>query len=236
MNNKTLSAFIDESGDLGFTDKSSPYFVIASVIIEDNDIGSIRQAIKRLLKCINIKKKSKISEFKYSRDSIDVKKRFLEKIIDNNNLNFKIGYVAIDKTAVKDELKYKKDILYNFAVIHYTSDHILRHYNPTQLTLIIDRSLGKEKINAFNEYANKKVDHLTSQQGIIRPSVKIVHKDSKDEPLLQLADYIAGILYAKLVNKKESNLLLQYQLIKQRLLFLERWPRNIFSRRLEWSE
>jgi hypothetical protein len=119
-NNSNLSVFVDESGDLGFTDKSSSYFVVASVIIEDNEAERTRKEIRRLLKHINTKKskKSKISEFKYGRDSNYTKEKFFKYIINNNDLNFKAGYVVIDKNAIKNKLKDEKDKLYNLAVIN----------------------------------------------------------------------------------------------------------------------
>lgn len=85
----------------------------------------------------------------------------------------------------------------------------------------------KEKINEFNIYAKEKADYLTKRQGMVsKPRINIEHKDSMDEPLLQLADYMAGIFHAKLNNREEFNLIDRYRLIEQRLLFLVTWPKE----------
>ncbi len=55
-----LHIFIDESGDLGFTDKSSKYYILASVEVKHPCTEEVRNTInKRVFKKIRRKLKKK---------------------------------------------------------------------------------------------------------------------------------------------------------------------------------
>ena len=64
-----ISVYVDESGDIGFTDKTSQFFTIGYVFTVDRSSIKDSRAIQRALKNINAQSKKKISEFKFSTDS-----------------------------------------------------------------------------------------------------------------------------------------------------------------------
>lgn len=69
--------FVDESGDLGFTSKSTKYYVIACV--EVFDLLELARATKKARKTLS-KKKKNIPELKFSESEHKIRRRFLEKL------------------------------------------------------------------------------------------------------------------------------------------------------------
>jgi hypothetical protein len=96
--------FVDESGDLGFTKKSTKTFVVSYVILYDASVHLIRHKVSKLLKRINLREKprSKISEFKFSTNTEKTKTKFLRLI---STLDVTIGTVVIKKDSVVNHLK-----------------------------------------------------------------------------------------------------------------------------------
>ena len=62
----TIDVYVDEAGDLGFSQSSTKYFIIAYLIVEHpNRVGT---EVKRLLKTLNKKNRKKLNEFKFGED------------------------------------------------------------------------------------------------------------------------------------------------------------------------
>ena len=79
-----LYVFIDESGDLGFTPKSTKYYIIASV--ETRDYVELNNVVKRVRRTLK-KHKKNIPEFKFTRSNDVIRRRLLNKLI-KTNVNF----------------------------------------------------------------------------------------------------------------------------------------------------
>jgi len=54
-----VSVYVDESGDLGFQKNSSKFFVVSYVMIVNKRIDEIEGLVKRILKNINITKRTR---------------------------------------------------------------------------------------------------------------------------------------------------------------------------------
>jgi len=214
-----LLIFIDESGDLGFKDKSTSYFIVAYVIVNSNDVYKIDKKIRDLHKEIHKTTKKRFDEFKYIEDLSCIKRRFIEII---PRLPIQIGYVCIkDKNRIKPELRYEPVNLYNYLTIYYSIYNMLIYYNNiNNLTLVIDKSITKKQQKYAKDYFNTKLSYLANFLGLKTiPNVVLTYKDSKDERCLQLADYIAGILKDKHMHNKDG----YYNIIKGKILFEIIW-------------
>ncbi len=101
--------YLDESGDLGFSSKSSKYFVIAALLTKDR--LQIERCITKVRKERLSKKYKRISELKYHNSSSIVKRRILECIAKKD---IDIAFAVLRKHQVYQNLKEKPNILYNF--------------------------------------------------------------------------------------------------------------------------
>ena len=74
----SVCVFIDESGDSGFSDGSSPFFTLASVVFNKMEEANIcSQAIENLKKELGWASKKSKSEFHFNRNTDQIRKKFL---------------------------------------------------------------------------------------------------------------------------------------------------------------
>lgn len=227
-----VSIFVDESGNLGFTQNSPKTFVISYVIVINTLPAVIETKVKRLLKHINTKQKpkSKIGEFKFSKDSHETKQRFLNLV---RTFNIKTGVVVIDKNSVKESLKSDLPYLYNYLAVNYVitnvvSNHLVKTDPYNKVIYTIDRSLSKKSQRGFNNYCEEKINYLKNQRSRdMQVTAKIDHANSVLSPALQIADYLAGASYAKF----EYNNPQYYDMIKNLLTYKDKWD---WKNRINW--
>lgn len=194
-----VTIFVDESGDLGFSSKSirrSPIFVVAYLVPTNRERLEID--MKRF---IRRKIRMDLPELKFHRDSDEVKEKVL-KFLSKVCL-FEAGYVAIDKNAVKKELREKQSVLYNYLTVHYVLTPVIKVCSPKRINYVIDRSLSGSRKKEFDKYMREKTIWLALKDApraipfkpedfVELPDVVVNHEDSQKECCLQIADYLAG--------------------------------------------
>lgn len=184
-----------------------------SVIIEQP--GRISVNTKRLL---NNKRGHPIDEFKFSDDNEYIRLKFLNLI---RKLNFDGGQVVIKKAAVKEQLRDKKLILYNFVVADNIATAIVNTYdNFAQVNLHLDRSTSKESRAHFDDYFKRKMDWKLSEfkkKHDVRNMIS--HDYSHHESCIQVVDYIAGSLFQLFARENAR----YYDVIKDKIIHKNEW-------------
>lgn len=89
-----VSVYVDESGDMGFTDKASEFFTIGYAFTVNRFPQKENKTIKRVLKNINASRKKKIPEFKFSSNTDEIRKKFLKTV---NKLDVELGVFVLVK-------------------------------------------------------------------------------------------------------------------------------------------
>lgn len=192
-----MHVFVDESGDLGFSKKSTKYFVVA--YIECETPARLQIELKRLLKRLHQKGKYSESrnELKFSRMNEYCRKKVLQKIAE---CDASLGVVVLEKTRVKPDLRKDPTILYNWSVVHNIMLSLIPQITAgNKIQITFDKSLPKWKINKFNSYATDKAKYLLNEQGngFSPESISLDHVASEREFCLQAADAIAGSYFQK---------------------------------------
>jgi len=188
--------FIDESGDPGFqTQKgSSQIFVIALVIFNDE-----LEAEKTSLAIKELRRKLKVSdsyEFKFNKTNKKFKNNFFETI---RRFNFKIRAIVITKESIYSlRLKGYKEDFYNFVIMQ-----VLRHNQGKikKAKLKFDKRGEKTMRDQLRVYLSRQLNNRKEQ---IFKDLKF--EDSRQNTLIQLADMIAGSIYASYSKKTNSYL------------------------------
>ena len=211
-----MYVYIDESGDLGFSSKSTRFFVVAYLNLDYP--FEMKKAMKRLLKRLH--KKGEYArgnnELKCSNSKDIVKQKVLRKICQ---CNAEIGFVVLEKAKVKPYLKENRTRLYNFIIVDRIMRNILQSLNSTdKLNIILDRSLSPSRREGFNNYARNKASYLLFVEwGKVYPiklsNIEIRHVNSQKEPCLQAADFLAGACF----HKYEHNNNCYYRLFENRV-------------------
>jgi hypothetical protein len=196
-----LKVYVDESGDLGFSKKSTRFFIIAYIVSKEPYPG-LRIKMRRLLKKLHRRGRYSFlrNELKFSRMNNYCRKAVLEEIYQSD---LELGVVVVEKKHVKKDLKKDLKILYNWLLVHHLISALLpRLLAKQKITIIFDKSLSKKRIQDFNKYLLAKASYLSYRVGNVIPLDRIYsqHVDSKNDPCLQAADAIAGAYFQKYEN------------------------------------
>ena len=222
-----IHVYVDESGDLGFNSDSSEFFILSYVMISKEDYFGIVTKTKRLMKNINTKNKKQkrnIREFKFSHDSEKTRLKFLN-LIKKSNAD--LGIVVISKDSVKQNLKEKKPILYNylaikdviFTMVNEYVDHSSFH---NKISFIIDKSMNGDSVDDFNKYCESKLNEVYKQLRLSRISLDIEHSPSELSVGVQIADYLAGAVSNK-ISRNNSKF---YDVIDSKIKHKNKWDWN----------
>jgi Protein of unknown function (DUF3800) len=174
---------IDESGDTGkrFNRGSSPWFILAAIIVDqDTGLDISKQILEFTIS-------RGLDEVHYAHDSEQIKHEFLS-LAKTWNFNFQV--LAIDKKKLlrqKPHALISKSALYNYVLseLHRTTSNSIAHPK-----ILIDSS-G----NAVFEWSlRRQIGKLWGcvHKGDTYCISGFLSVNSKDQPLVQLADYVAG--------------------------------------------
>ena len=166
--------YIDESGDTGYTNKSTRYFILTAVIVEDGII------LERVVKKIHKTKldKSKAGILHAYKESVFTKNRFVNKLLD---LNIRCFVFVLDKNS-----KCVDDVYL------YSLKHILKYCIKNNINNII---IARKDLR---KNYNQNIINLFKQNNI-KMSFSIHEKDKS----LQVADFYSWIIFVYL-EKGES--------------------------------
>lgn len=208
-----MLVFIDESGDTGrkLGQGSSKYFVVALVVFEDYEeadacdkrIGLLRREIR----------KSAGFEFHFQHNSYRVRESFLKAI---NPYQFMYFCVVIDKDPKKlwGEGFKTKESFYKYAC-----QMVFTNAKPylENAIVVLDKSGSPTFRSSLTRYLRSK---MNGDRKIIK---KLKQQKSHGNNLLQLADYVAGIVNRKYQKKK--NWREYYRFIRSQEISVQEWPK-----------
>ena len=167
---------IDESGDTGFKEGSSRYFVMSMIVFDDNDgVGHYPSAehasecIKKIFAETNHK-----PEFHFSQCSHRIRRAFFTGL-NKNKCEFSVYALVIDKSSIHSpHLRSNTKNFYNFIPKQLLTK------NPVQNAKVkIDGSKSKVFKKELNTYLRKGQKEMVS---------KLKFANSKNDFLVQLAD------------------------------------------------
>jgi len=206
-----MLVFIDESGDSGLKidQGSSKFFTVSLVVFEDREEAIACDKRIELLKTELGWPLS--SEFHFKNNSNRVRKFFIEAV---SRYNFFYYGIVINKDPAKlyGEGFKNKESFYKYAcglVFENAKDKL------HEASVVIDQSGSLQFLNQLVKYLKKK---MNSDRRLIS---KIKMQDSSSNNLLQLADYIAGII-AKSVYRNDGE---YRRMLAHREINVQIWPK-----------
>ena len=189
--------FIDESGDAGMKleQGSSRYFTIALVVFEENDEAiACDQRIELLKRELGWKSDS---EFHFKNNSDRVRRVFLEAVARYNFFYYGIVLNKDPKKLWGSGFRDKQ------SFYKYACGLVFENAKPKLLeaTVVIDASGSLDFKNQLTKYLRRKLNEQSKSKLRVVRTVKMQRSSSNN--LLQLADYIAGVISRSIVNKKK---------------------------------
>jgi hypothetical protein len=178
---QSITAFADEFGNNSFDFQSQgSHFIVATVITKTENIENLKVQVRELRQ----KHKFQTGELKSSKVATDYsrRKRILEDIA---KLDVSIYAVIIDKTKLTGEGFNFKKSFYKF-----TNNLLYKELYRTfpAIDLYVDEHGGNDFLKEFKKYVEK--NHLRN----LFSGADFNIQNSKQNELIQLADFVAGSL------------------------------------------
>jgi hypothetical protein len=199
-----LHVFVDESGDLGFKEKATKFFVVA--YLECDSSQRIRIEMRRVLKHLHQKGQYSLArnELKFARMDAYCRKYVLDKIV---LCDVSLGVVILEKARVSLKLRQDPRVLFNWCVVHNIMLSLLPNIVAgSKVNMVFDRSLPSWRINEFNAYVENKASYLLSERKtkFSKEGLSSEHVSSELEPCLQAADAVAGAYFQKYEHQNDE--------------------------------
>jgi hypothetical protein len=209
-----LHIFVDEYGtnSLNTTGATTPnLFIMVAIYVKDSDLINIGNALNNLSNqlCNGSEIRSNRIGSNHTR-----RKRFLNQICE---FDFKYRALIVNKKSIdkKSGLKFKKTFYKFVAKIFYTETSNA----GIPVSIYADEIGSKEYMGSFESYFET--------QGLpdLFTRYSFCFIDSKENRLIQLADFIAGTLGYCFDETKKSNGSVNYRnLLKQKEINIQTWP------------
>ncbi|MDD3754466.1 MAG: DUF3800 domain-containing protein [Methanobacterium sp.] len=177
--------YLDESGNLGFSEKSTQYFVVAALCC--NEMKTVDMCIKRVRN--GLTKKYKKNEMKFSNSSDTTRRRVL-KCIARRDVS--IAYLSLDKNWVDDHLRDKPQVIHKYMFGQLLTN-ILHETSISRTKIIVDKFLDYKRIEEFDSYINKKIS--------VRGDIE--HVSSQSNNGIQAVDFVVGAVHRKYRNNDD---------------------------------
>jgi len=177
--------FLDESGELGFKDNSSKYFVISILSCDESEIYPLRRIIKKVREKIIKKRLKRFPELKGNNCSDKIRLEVLERFTKTKS---EIFVIILEKSKIYEYLKGKKNKLYN-----YISNLILNEcsFDNPSVCLVVDRSKPTRSLREdFDRYIRRR---LTEKNNLSNLFIK--HENSQNEACLQVLDFVSWAVF-----------------------------------------
>jgi len=177
--------FLDESGELGFKDSSSKYFIITLLSCDEGEIYSLKRIIKKVREKIIKKKIRRYPELKGNNSTDKIRIEVLQRFMKTNS---EIFVIILEKSKVYEYLKDKKSKLYN-----YISNLILNEcsFDNPSVCLIVDKSKSNRSLrDDFDNYIRGMLNEKNHLDKLI-----IKHENSQNNSVLQVLDFISWAIF-----------------------------------------
>ncbi len=210
-----MLVFIDEAGDTGrkIKDGSSRYFIVSLVLFSENeDAITCDQRINLLRRELNLPVDY---EFHFSLNSHNIREKFLTAIQPYRFIYFT---VVIDKDPKK---LWGPGFTTKESFYKYACQMVFTHALPylENATVILDRSGSPDFRNRLAKYLRNKLNSENHKR-----IKKLKQQRSSSNNLLQLADYVTGIINRKSQDKKDWAD--YYKYIADKEGWVQIWPKD----------
>lgn len=212
----SIFAFIDESGnhDLNIEKNgTSDYFLVAAIILNESDIDKVTIEVEKIRK-----KHFQTGEIKSNGiKNNDQHQRRIRILSDILTLDFKFYALAVKKSdVIKDSGLQHKPTFFKFCNSLLYKQLFRSH---AELKIFADEHGNREFIESFKKYIE------TRHKPDLFWGSDIDMIDSKNNVLIQLADFVVGSL-AQIYEQKGNPALREIclRLIKEKALHIIEWP------------
>ena len=196
--------FIDDSGDTGLERTNTSQFILAAIIVNNEEVKkSLEDEINQFRKRLGW---NELDEFKFAKTN----KKILTELIDSLKGTNYIAYaVIINKNDVDPNYNTNgKNSLYMRAL-----KELLLKIGKNNQDIKIDGTTDKSNSKALRKYLRQNL----REKGVLSANIRFV--DSRKEPIIQLADIVAGAVARSYKEKTDAQKYLK--LLKNKIISID---------------
>ena len=217
-----MEVFIDESGRLDFGPNSHKYFIVGYIFLRKTK--PFREDFRYLLLRLQNRYKYFHDELKFSQSNDSVRRKGLQTICQHDDCG--LGFIIVHKRRIDKRTKFYRDIefLYRYVIADTVMNAIVPRLRAKEnLILVVDKRIPESQRKTFDEYAQIKgymINQSLQQQLFSKNRFSVCHRNSKHEPCLQAADFVAGAEF----HLYEHNNPAYHKIIQDKIRDLRYWP------------
>ena len=207
----SLYVFVDESGTITKTNISNNRYFVIAMIFTDDPVAIRRlykNKISQMMRKNSLYKDMIISnhEIKGSDISETTKLQVYEHILNHASDKIELGLIVLDNNYTTDKFIENHPRTFNYLIQTYMDSCYRNHSKFMSGKGKIKFVIDEQNIATGAEYELE--GYLNQQLTLIRPicnQFEVEYTDSKNEKVVQLADYVANTFYRNIEKKiKES--------------------------------
>ena len=197
MHNR-VEVYLDESGDLGFSNRSSKHLVI--VALATTSPHALARIVRKAHRKFSLDDGS-VTEFKFNRSREPLRRFFLDHIAETGSW---IVWGSATKSGAYQRSLGDGDSLWGYVASRTVSE-MSRATHTKSIHLVVDRLSPRPNVNRpLAVRLSNEVE--THHAGHFPPAVKVSLVDSSRSEGLQVVDYVAGAVFQS-VERGESRYL-----------------------------
>lgn len=210
-----MLVFVDESGDPGLKiDKgSSPLFIVALVLFEDNeDADDCDTRINLLRKELSLPEHF---EFHFNKNKRSIRRTFMEVIAPYN-----FWYLGI---VINKHKLFGKGFQYKESFYKYATSLVFENAKRSleNAIVVLDGTGSRDFRIQMRSYLRKRINE---ERGPVKRIREVKIQSSRNNNLLQLADMVAGAI-ARSYRREKDDSTLYRGIIRHRELYVQFWPK-----------
>jgi len=221
-----MEVFIDESGCLGydFDHGSTKYFIVAFLYMRNTP--QLRDTFRWLHLRLVRRHKYFLDELKFSESTDAIRRKGLQLICRHEDCNF--GIIAVNKSKIRPdhELYHDKNLLYRYIVVHNVINEMIpKLQKGEKLNVIVDKRIEEKRRREFDKYVELKAFQVSRIKGdfiVYRDRISVDHRNSKYDPCLQAADFLAGAEFHRFERRNYA----YHNIIYDKMNEFIYWPRS----------
>ncbi len=197
-----VEVYLDESGDLGFSDRSSKHLVI--VALATAAPHSLARIVRKAHRKFSLDDGSG-AEFKFNRSREPMRRFFLERVAETGSW---IVWGCATKSGATQRSLGKSDLVWRYVAARTVSE-MSRATRTRSIHLVLDRFSPRPNLNrALAAHLAEEAE--THHAGHFPPTVRVSLVESGRSEGLQVADYVAGAVFQS-VERGDSSYLRMIQ-------------------------
>lgn len=188
---RKITVFVDESGDVGFSARSSKHLTLVAVATEAP--LALERIPRRIRRTLVAKGQRRVPELKFHASSPRVRRAVLETVRESAGVRA-ISIVVKKTTALRLRAGEKADF-YDWACGHLAVETAHLGRNADALHVVFDsRTMTKATGHSRDADLAAQIGREFASMKCIPPEIRVSRLDSRNSGGIQVADFIAGAI------------------------------------------